>query len=45
MVVRHFGELRLETDQSLDCHLIVLIYIYKTFLSICDDMDITDAIP
>ena len=38
MVVRHFVN-QLETDQSLDCNL------YKTFLSICDDMDITEAIP
>ena len=43
MVVRHFVS-QLETDQSLDCHLIVC-NLYKTFLSICDDMDITDAIP
>ena len=43
MVVRHFAN-QLETDQSLDCHLIVC-NLYKTFLSICDDMDITDAIP
>ena len=37
MVVRHFVN-QLETDQSLDCHLIVC-NLYKTFLSICDDMD------
>ena len=43
MVVRHFVN-QLETDQFLDCHLIVC-NLYKTFLSICDDMDITDAIP
>ena len=43
MVVRHFVN-QLETDQSLDCHLIVC-NLYKLFLSICDDMDITDAIP
>ena len=43
MVVRHFVN-HLETDQSLDCHLIVC-NLYKIFLSICDDMDITDAIP
>ena len=43
MVVHHFVN-QLETDQSLDCHLIVC-NLYKTFLSICDDMDITDAIP
>ena len=36
MVVRHFVN-QLETDQSLDCHLIVC-NLYKTFLSICDDM-------
>ena len=39
MVVRHFVN-QLETDQFLDCHLIVC-NLYKTFLSICDDMDIT----
>ena len=38
MVVRHF------VNQFLDCHLIVC-NLYKIFLSICDDMDITDAIP
>ena len=43
MVVRHFVN-QLETDQSLDCNLIVC-NLYKTFLSICDDMDITDVIP
>ena len=43
MVVRHFVN-QLETDQFLDCHLIVC-NLYKIFLSICDDMDITDAIP
>lgn len=43
MVVRHFVN-QLETNQSLDCHLIVC-NLYKIFLSICDDMDITDAIP
>ena len=43
MVVRHFVN-QLETDQSLTCHLKVC-NLYKTFLSICDDMDITDAIP
>ena len=43
MVVRHFVN-QLETDQSLECNLIVC-NLYKTFLSICDDMDITDAIP
>ena len=43
MIVRHFVN-QLETDQSLDCNLIVC-NLYKTFLSICDDMDITDEIP
>ncbi len=43
MVVRHFVN-QLEIDQSLECHLIIC-NLYKTFLSICDDMDITDAIP
>ena len=43
MVVRHFVN-QLETNQSLDCHLIVC-NLYKIFFSICDDMDITDAIP
>ena len=40
MIVRHFVN-QLETDPSLDCHLIVC-NLYKTFLSNCDDMDITD---
>ena len=43
MAVRHFTE-KLMTDQSLNCHLIEC-NLYKTFLSICDDLDITDAIP
>ena len=43
MIVRHFIS-QLETDQSLNCHLKVCD-LYKTFLEICDDMDITDAIP
>lgn len=43
MTVRHFiGQLK--TDQTLDCS-IVECDLYKTFLSICDDLDITDAIP
>ena len=41
MIVRHFVN-QLETDQSLECHLKVC-NLYKTFLAICDDMDITDA--
>lgn len=43
MIVRHFIK-QLETDQSLNCHL-KIFNLYKIFLSICDDMDITDAIP
>ena len=43
MVVRHFVN-QMETDPSLDCHL-KICNLYKTFLSICDDMDITDEIP
>ena len=43
MIVRHFVN-QLETDQSLECHLKVC-NLYKSFHAICDDMDITDAIP
>lgn len=43
MIVRHFVN-QLETDQSLECHLKVC-NLYKTFLSICEDMDIIDEIP
>lgn len=43
MVVRHFVD-QIATDQGLSCHL-KICNLYKTFLSICDDMDITDAIP
>ena len=43
MIVQHFVE-QIKTDQSLGCHLIEC-NLYKTFLSICDDLDITDAIP
>ncbi|MCD8241183.1 MAG: DUF1788 domain-containing protein [Lachnospiraceae bacterium] len=43
MAVRHFvGQLK--TDQSLNCHL-VEYDLYKLFLSICDDMGITEEIP
>jgi hypothetical protein len=42
MVVRHFVE-QLKSDQSLSCHLIEC-NLYKTFLSICDDMGITNSI-
>lgn len=43
MIVRHFVN-QLGTDQSLNCHL-KICNLYKIFLSICDDMDITNAIP
>ena len=43
MTVVHFLE-QIKTDQSLFCRLIEC-NLYQTFLSICDDLDITDAIP
>lgn len=43
MTVQHFVE-QITTDQSLNCRLIEC-NLYQTFLSICDDLDITDAIP
>lgn len=43
MIVQHFVE-QIKMDQSLGCRLIEC-NVYKTFLSICDDLDITDAIP
>lgn len=43
MTVTHFIE-QIKADQSLKCRLIER-NMYKTFLSICDDLDITDAIP
>ncbi|MDD3138071.1 MAG: DUF1788 domain-containing protein [Lachnospiraceae bacterium] len=42
MMVQNFTD-QLVTDQDLACHLIE-INLYKTFLEICDDIDITDAI-
>lgn len=42
MTVRHFVE-QLTTDQSLNCHL-KICNLYDIFLSICDDMDITEEI-
>lgn len=42
MVVRHFVQ-QLEVDYSLSCQLRVC-NLYHTFLSICEDMHITDAI-
>ena len=43
MAVRHFIE-QLETDHSLSCRLRIC-NLYQTYLSICEDMGITDAIP
>ncbi len=43
MTVRHFTR-QLAADQALDCHLMVCD-LYQIFLSICDDLAITDAIP
>ena len=43
MTVNHFIE-QLRTDQSLSCRLIER-NLYKVFLSICEDLDILDAIP
>lgn len=42
MMVQHFTG-QLMADLSLNCHLI-LCDLYKIFLEICDDIDITDAI-
>ena len=43
MTVQHFVN-QLKTDQSVSCR-IIECNMYKTFLAICDDLDITDAIP
>lgn len=43
MTVTHFLD-QIKIDQSLNCRLIEC-NLYKTFFSICDDLDITDAIP
>lgn len=43
MTVQHFLS-QLKTDQFISCNLIEC-NLYKTFLAICDDLDITDAIP
>lgn len=43
MTVRHFIE-QITTDQTIACHL-VECNLYETFLALCDDIDITDAIP
>lgn len=42
IIVRQFIE-QITTDQSLNCN-IVECNIYRTFLSLCDDIEITDAI-
>lgn len=42
MIVQHFIS-QIMTDQSLICHLIEC-NLYKTFLALCDDIDILDAI-
>lgn len=43
MIVRRFIN-QITTDQSLACHLIEC-NMYETYLSLCDDIDISDAIP
>lgn len=43
MTVQHFLQ-QLSTDQTIGCH-IIECNLYKTFLSICNDLDILDAIP
>ena len=43
MTVTHFIE-QIKTDQSVTCHLIEC-NLYKIFLSVCEDLDILDAIP
>ncbi len=43
MAVRHFVD-QLRTDRSLNCHL-KICNLYQIFLSVCDDMELTDEIP
>ena len=43
MAVQHFVD-QITTDQRVPCRLIEC-NLYKIFLSICDELDITDAIP
>lgn len=43
MAAQHFVD-QVTTDQRIPCRLIEC-NLYKIFLSICDDLDITDAIP
>jgi hypothetical protein len=42
MAVRQFID-QITTDQSIDCN-IIECNLYETFLSLCEDIDITDAI-
>ena len=43
MTVKHFIE-QIKTDRAMNCHLIEY-NLYEVFLSICEDMHITKAIP
>lgn len=43
MTVQHFVN-QLRTDPTVACR-VIECNLYKTFLAICDDLDITDAIP
>lgn len=43
ITVQHFIN-QLKTDQTISCR-VIECNLYKTFLAICDDLDITDAIP
>lgn len=43
MAVRHFVN-QMKTDQSMNCRLIDC-NLYQIFLSVCEDLDILDAIP
>ena len=43
MTVRQFID-QITTDQTISCHL-MKCNLYETFLSLCDDIDIMDAIP
>lgn len=43
MIVRHFVD-QITTDPSMGCNLIECD-LYRTFLELCDDIDISDAIP
>lgn len=43
MIVNHFIE-QIKNDQSIQCNLIEC-NLYKTFLAVCEDLGITEAIP